>query len=120
MSPTDNSTTVAELRALVDRFVRERDWSQFHSPKNLAMALAIEAAELMEHFQWLEVADSRQVAHQPEKLAAVAEELSDVLAYTLAMANSLGIDLSQSLHTKMVKNALKYPADEYRGRHGGK
>lgn len=116
----DSSTTVAELRELVDEFVRKRDWKQFHSPKNLAMALAIEAAELMEHFQWIEVPASREVAYDPEKLSAVAEELSDVLAYTLAMANSLGLDLSDSLRTKMVKNSLKYPADAYRGRHGGK
>jgi dCTP diphosphatase len=116
----DSSTSVAELRNLVDRFVRERDWTQFHSPKNLAMALAIEAAELMEHFQWIEVAASRDIRHQPEKRAAVAEELSDVLAYTLAMANSLDIDLSDALRSKMVKNAHKYPADDFRGRHGGK
>ncbi len=116
----DSSTTVAELCELVDQFVRKRDWRQFHSPKNLAMALAIEAAELMEHFQWLEVSASREVSRDAEKLTAVAEELSDVLAYTLAMANSLGIDLSDSLRAKMVKNALKYPADAFRGRHGGK
>lgn len=115
----DQATTVAELRHLVDKFVRERDWSQFHSPKNLAMALAIEAAELMEHFQWIEVADSRAVADHPEKLAAAAEEIADVLAYTLAIANSLGVDLSETLHAKMKKNAQKYPADQYQGRHGG-
>jgi NTP pyrophosphatase (non-canonical NTP hydrolase) len=115
----DQSTTVAELRTLIDEFVRERDWSQFHSPKNLSMALAIEAAELMEHFQWLNIAESRAVTEHPEKVAAVAEELADVLAYTLAMANSLGIDLSETITAKMVKNGLKYPPDEYRGRHGG-
>jgi NTP pyrophosphatase (non-canonical NTP hydrolase) len=116
----DNTTSVAELKTLVDDFVRERDWSQFHSPKNLAMALAIEAAELMEHFQWIEVADSREVANHPEKLAAAAEEIADVLAYTLAMANSMGVDLSATLHAKMIKNAQKYPADKFQGRHGGK
>lgn len=118
-APHDQNTTVSDLRNLVDEFVRERDWEQFHSPKNLAMALAIEAAELMEHFQWIEVADSRAVAEQPEKLAAAAEEVADVLAYTLAIANSMNVDLSQALHAKMVKNSKKYPADEYRGRHGG-
>lgn len=119
-SHADQSTTVAELKKLVDDFVRARDWSQFHSPKNLSMALAVEAAELMEHFQWIEVSDSRAVADQPEKLAAAAEEVADVLAYTLAIANSLGIDLSETLHVKMIKNGVKYPTDEYRGRHGGK
>ncbi len=118
-APNDQETTVSDLRTLVDEFVRERDWEQFHSPKNLAMALAIEAAELMEHFQWIEVADSRAFAEHPEKLAAAAEEIADVLAYTLAIANSMNVDLSQALHAKMVKNAAKYPADEYQGRHGG-
>ncbi len=119
-TPHDQVTTVAELKTLVDDFVRERDWSQFHSPKNLAMALSIEAAELMEHFQWIEVADSREVANHPEKLAAAAEEIADVLAYTLAIANAMGVDLSETLNAKMIKNAEKYPADQYQGRHGGK
>lgn len=117
---SDQSTTVEELKTLVDEFVRERDWSQFHSPKNLAMSLAIEAAELMEHFQWIEVAESRAVADEPQRLAEAAEEIADVLAYTLAMANSLGIDLASTLQAKMRKNAVKYPADQYQGRHGGK
>mgnify|MGYP001819704273 CR=1 FL=1 len=118
--PTDSNTSVEQLKQLVDDFVGERDWHQFHSPKNLAMALAVEAAELMEHFQWIEVADSREVANHPEKLAAAAEEIADVLAYTLAIANSMGVDLSETLHAKMVKNAQKYPADTFQGRHGGK
>ena len=117
--PSDTNTTVEQLKKLVDDFVGERDWHQFHSPKNLAMALTIEAAELMEHFQWIEVADSREVANHPEKLAAAAEEIADVLSYTLAIANSLGVDLSETIHAKMVKNALKYPADDFQGRHGG-
>ena len=93
--PHDQSTTIADLKMLVDSFVRERDWSQFHSPKNLSMAIAIEAAELMEHFQWIEVADSRAIAEHPEKLAAAAEEIVDVLAYTIAIANSMGVDLAR-------------------------
>ena len=82
------------------------------------MALAVEAAELMEHFQWITIDDSRQIAKEPQKLAAVAEELADVLSYSLAMANSLGIDLAATVESKMVKNAQKYPADAYRGRFG--
>ena len=85
----DQTTTVGQLKSLVDEFVRERDWSQFHSPKNLAMALAIEAAELMEHFQWIEVSDSRQVAKHPEKRAAAAEEIADVLGCSLSATKSL-------------------------------
>ncbi len=95
-----------------------RDWHQFHSPKNLSMALAIEAAELMEHFQWLTAEQSRQVADQPQSLEPVAEELADVFCYALAMANQLGIDVSTAISEKMKKNERKYPAKEYRGLFG--
>ena len=115
---TDSNTTVAELRKLVGDFVQERDWNQFHSPKNLSMSLAIEAAELMEHFQWISIDQSRDVAQEPQKVEAVAEELADVVSYALALANELGIDVSAAMQRKMVKNAQKYPADEYRGRYG--
>lgn len=114
----DDETTIAELRRLVDEFVSERDWHQFHTPKNLSIALAIEAAELMEHFQWLDPAESRSVAHDPAKLAAVGEELADVVCYALALANELGLDVSTAMRDKTIKNAAKYPADEYRGRWG--
>jgi NTP pyrophosphatase (non-canonical NTP hydrolase) len=117
-SASDVKTTVAELRKIVADFVAERDWSQFHSPKNVSMALAIEAAELMEHFQWLTTEESRALAGEPEKLAAVGEELADVVGYSFALANELGIDLSRAIRAKMIKNAEKYPADKYRGRYG--
>jgi len=115
---TDIETTLADLRRLVDAFVDRRDWHQFHTPKNLAMSLAIEAAELMEHFQWLTAEQSRAVADEDDKLAAVGDELADVLCYVLAMANELGLDLSTALHRKMLANEKKYPAPEYRGRFG--
>lgn len=115
---SDADTNVESLRALVRTFVEERDWRQFHAPKNIAMALAVEAAELMEHFQWLTVDQSRALADEPAQLADVAEELADVVSYALALANSLQIDLSSSVHDKMRKNADKYPADKYRGRYG--
>lgn len=114
----DSTTTVAELKQLVREFVDQRDWRQFHAPKNLAMSMAIEAAELMEHFQWISVEESRRMADDPERLTAVGEELADVLCYALAMANELGLDLSTTIRRKMEKNAEKYPADEYRGRYG--
>jgi NTP pyrophosphatase (non-canonical NTP hydrolase) len=82
------------------------------------MALAIEAAELMEHFQWIDLAASRAIADDPDKLAAVGEELADVFAYSLALADELGLDLAEAVRAKMVKNAQKYPAEEYRGRYG--
>jgi len=116
-SSDDTSSSVAELRKLVADFVAQRDWSQFHAPKNISMALAIEAAELMEHFQWISPEASREIPHDPDTLAAVGEELSDVFGYTLAMANELGIDISTAFRAKMVKNALKYPAEEFRGKY---
>jgi NTP pyrophosphatase (non-canonical NTP hydrolase) len=115
---SDAQTTVVELREMVRRFVEARDWRQFHSPKNLSMSLAIEAAELMEHFQWITPEESRQASDDPEKLNAVAEELSDVLCYALAIANELEIDVSRAMREKMKKNEAKYPADEYQGRYG--
>jgi len=115
---TDQQTTVAELREIIRQFVDERDWSQFHTPKNLAMALAIEAAELMEHFQWLTPEESRAIADQPEKRTAVGEELADVIGYALAIANELGLDVSLAIRNKMVKNIQKYPVDQFRGRYG--
>jgi NTP pyrophosphatase (non-canonical NTP hydrolase) len=114
----DATTTIAQLRQVVEHFVDRRDWHQFHTPKNLAMSMAIEAAELMEHFQWLTAEQSRAVAAQPEKLGEVADELADVLCYLLAMANELVLDLTHALEAKMAKNAEKYPEEEYRGRFG--
>jgi NTP pyrophosphatase (non-canonical NTP hydrolase) len=113
---SDQSTTIADLRSLMADFVAQRDWNQFHSPKNLSMSLAIEAAELMEHFQWLTIEQSRDVARNPEKLSEVADELADVLCYALALANELQLDVATAVRSKMVKNAQKYPAAEYRGR----
>ena len=112
----DETTTVSDLREMVRRFVAERDWHQFHAPKNISMALAIEAAELMEHFQWISTDASRAVSGDAEALSAVEEELADVICYALAMANELGIDVSKAMREKMKKNELKYPADEFRGR----
>ena len=114
----DTTTTVAQLRRLVEEFVQRRDWNQFHTPKNLAMSMAIEAGELMEHFQWLSIEQSRQLVGHPEKLSAIGEELADVLCYALAMANELGLDLSTAVREKMAKNRLKYPAEQYRGYFG--
>lgn len=102
-----------ELRDKLRKFVAERDWDQFHSPKNLAMALSVEAAELVEHFQWLTEAESRRLA--PEKLAEVRDEMADVLVYLVRLADKLDVDLLGAAAQKIEKNALKYPADRVRG-----
>lgn len=116
--PADATTTLQDVKQTVAQFVDERDWKQFHSPKNLSMALAIEAAELMEHFQWISMQESRTIGDNPEKLQAVGEEISDVLCYLVGLANELDIDLSTALNAKMVKNRQKYPAEVYRGKYG--
>src|SRR5438046_4858827 len=108
---SDATTTLADLRDLVRHFVEERDWRQFHSPKNLSMSLAIEAAELMEHFQWIDAADSRRIGDHATKLAEVRDEIADCQCYLLALANELNVDLSSAVRDKMVKNATKYPAE---------
>jgi len=114
----DARTTLAEVRETIRRFVDERDWNRFHAPKNLAMALSIEVAELMEHFQWLSVEESRTVADDPAKRMAIGEELADVFCYTLALANSLDLDLTAAFVDKMAKNRAKYPVEAIKGRWG--
>ncbi len=111
----DQQTTVSELRDIVAGFVAERDWEQFHSPKNLSMSLAIEVAELMEHFQWVSMDASRSLADDPQRREAIADEVSDILCYLLGLANVLDIDLSESLRSKMEKNRQKYPIEKFRG-----
>jgi len=113
----DSATTLAELRKQVAEFVEARDWSKFHAPKNIAMALAIEAAELMEHFQWMGVDESRDIRCDPQKREAVSEEIADVFCYTMALANELQIDLSTIFRAKMIKNTIKYPSAVYQGRY---
>jgi dCTP diphosphatase len=112
----DDQTTVADLRAQVKAFVAERDWAQFHSPKNLSMAIAVEAAELMEHFQWLTIEESKSLVEEGAARGQVIGELADVLIYCLSLANTLDVDLSEAIVRKLARNARKYPADQYRGR----
>jgi dCTP diphosphatase len=112
----DTTTTVAMLRDAMRQFVAERDWEQFHSPKNLVMGLSVEAAELMEHFLWEDTEASRRVIDDPSRLGEVADEMADVALYLLALSNGLGIDLSDAITTKLAKTALKYPVEKTRGR----
>jgi NTP pyrophosphatase (non-canonical NTP hydrolase) len=113
---SDSATTVSELRERVLAFVRERDWEQFHSPKNLSMALAAESGELMEHFLWATPEESRGIAADPAKRSKIAEELADVVIYALEFANATGLDVAASIEAKMAANALKYPVEKSKGR----
>ena len=112
----DDDTRVAELRAAMARFVAEREWEQFHSPKNLVMALAVEAAELMEHFLWIDNDASRAAVQDAAVRDAVADEIADVTCLILALCNSLDLDLSDAVRRKLAKNVLKYPVEKCRGR----
>ncbi len=117
MSPwSDGATTVAEIKARVLAFARERDWEQFHAPKNLSMALAAEAGELMEHFLWASSESSRETMRDPAKRAKIEEELADVVIYALEFANMGGIDVAAAIERKMAANAAKYPVEKAKGR----
>ena len=113
----DEKTTLKELKDVIARFEAERDWKQFHSPKNLAMGLAIETGELLEHFQWIDSDASRQVMCDAKQMGAVKEELADVLCYLLNLALEMDVDLSEAFFAKMKRNETKYPADQYRGKY---
>ena len=112
----DKTTTVAELIKLIDDFVAERRWEQFHDPKNLSASIAIEAAELMEHFQWLRSDQLDSVREDPQALKEIRDELADVVAYVLSFASTMNIDVSAALEEKMKQNTFKYPAKRLRGR----
>lgn len=101
---------ILELR----QFARERDWDQFHSPKNLAMALSVEVAEIIEHFQWLTEEQSQSLP--PEKLAKIKEEIGDVLIYLVRLADRLEVDPVEAAREKIEKNRAKYPAEKVKGK----
>lgn len=108
-----NSNPLQPLVDALRAFAHARDWAQFHTPKNLACALSVEASELLEHFQWLTDAQSRSLT--PAKTAEVAEEAADVFLYLLQLCDQLGIDLVAAAHAKMLVNAKKYPVEIARG-----
>ena len=113
---TDALTTVGELRQAVAAFVNARDWQPFHTAKNLSMSIAIEAAELMEHFQWLTPDEVLAALGKPAERAAVAGELADIVIYCLSLSNALGLDISTAVLGKLHTNEDRYPAGEFRGR----
>ena len=113
---TDSATTIADLKTRVLAFVHERDWEQFHTPKNLSMALAAEAGELMEHFLWATADQSRAIANEPAKRTKIADEVADVVIYALEFANMTGLDLAAAIEAKMAANAKKYPVEKAKGR----
>ena len=102
-----------QIKTRLRDFAAARDWDQFHSPKNLAMAMIVEAAELVEHFQWLTEDQSQTLP--PDKLAEVEQEIADIQIYLIRLADKLGIDMQQAVNAKMELNEKKYPADKVMG-----
>ncbi len=106
--------TIADIQALVETFATERDWNKFHSPKNLVMALSVEVAELMEHFQWLSEDQSQNLNDDIKK--DVAREIADIQVYLARIASKLQIDICSAVTEKMQENAEKYPVEKVRGK----
>ncbi len=113
---SDPETRLQEIKDRVLAFAQERDWEQFHSPKNLSMAISAEAAELMEHFLWQSADQSRVDMQDPQLRAKVEEELADIFIFAIQFANVTKIDLSAAIQQKMLRNAEKYPVDKAKGR----
>jgi NTP pyrophosphatase (non-canonical NTP hydrolase) len=114
----DDQITIAHLRELVQDFISEREWQPYQDPKNLTMSIAIEAAELLEIYQWLTNEQAATAGKRAKARQQTREELSDVVIYCLALANALDIDLSQAIAQKMASNAVKYPTATSRGKLG--
>ncbi|MBN1659679.1 MAG: nucleotide pyrophosphohydrolase [Anaerolineae bacterium] len=112
----DTETTVGALRQAVADFVNSREWQPFHTPKNLTMSIAIEAAELMERFQWLTPEEALAAVEDADGRAGVAEELADVIIYCLSLSNALAFDISSAVLGKLQTNEHRYPAEAFRGR----
>jgi dCTP diphosphatase len=108
----DQETTVGDLRGAVKKFVSARNWEVFHNPKNLASSIAIEAAEIMEHFQWLTIEEGKALMKGDETRAEVADELADVMIYCLSFANASGIDVSEAILKKLARNEGRFPVDQ--------
>jgi NTP pyrophosphatase (non-canonical NTP hydrolase) len=112
-TPDTSTSDLTELRDMIRTFVNERDWDQFHTPKNIACALSVEAAELLEPFQWLQNGEAQELG--AEQLEHVRHEMADVLVYLIRLADKLDVDLMSAVADKMVLNRAKYPAELVRG-----
>lgn len=113
--PDEPLIDIARLTAAQDKFAQDRDWEQFHSPKNLVMALTGEVGELTEIFQWMTEADSKNAGVNPATSQAVRDELADVLLYLVRLSSALGVDLNEAVSQKLEKNSKKYPVEKAKG-----
>jgi NTP pyrophosphatase (non-canonical NTP hydrolase) len=111
----DSTTRVSELKGLIEDFVQERDWSQFHKPKDMSMAIAVEASELLELFLWEPMRPPEEIRNDPKKMKRIREELADVIILSISLANRLDMDLSDAIREKIKVNAEKYPPHKSKG-----
>jgi len=114
MEDNDNNTTLQGLKSAVQTFVKDREWEKYHTPRNLAESISIEASELLELFQW-SLSEEKSPVMEPEKLRRLKDELADVLVYCISLANATGIDITTVVLSKMKKDEEKYPTEKYRG-----
>ena len=108
----DHETTLQDLKTAVKNFIADRNWKSFHNPKNVAMSIAIEAPEIMEHFQWISIPEGCEKMQDPEFKAEVADELADAMIYCLSFAIATGIDVSEAIKKKLDRNELRFPVKD--------
>ena len=112
---SDKTTRINELREKVKQFIESRDWTKYHNPKDVIISITIEAAELLELFQWVKESEIDKIIKNPQKFNKIEDELADVLIYCISLANALDIDISNIIINKIAKNISKYPVDKVKG-----
>ncbi len=113
-STDDTNTSIQSLRDLVNQFVTQRLWNQFHNPKDLAISISLEANELLEHVQWLSIEEIEELIKNPKNKEEMQDEIADIQIYLLSLCNCIDVDLSTAVHQKIQKNKQKYPVNRYR------
>lgn len=113
----DKKITIAQIKKELENFSKERDWKKYHTPKDLAISISIEAGELLENFQWLTDEEITQVLKNPKKFHQIKTELADVFAYAFTLSNRLDIDVSEAIFDKINENKQKYPVDKIKGKY---
>jgi len=111
----DKTTNIADIKARITKFIKERDWTKYHNPKDIAISISIEASELLELFQWTKEQDAKEITSNPKKRQNIADELADIIIYCLSLSIAADIDVSQAISEKIDKNIAKYPVDKIKG-----
>ena len=114
---SDKTTTFSEIKAIVKRFIEERDWTKYHKPKDIALSIAVETGELLELFQWRTDKEIEELLKKQSFKKDLEDEIADVLIYIFSLAIQTNIDLSKAIQNKMEKNKIKYPVDRYKGKY---